>query len=125
MRNGNHTQAVSNAIAKAKRSANNQPTVIEISTVIGYGSRFQNSSKIHGSPLNDEQIKELREALNYKVAPFTIHPSVFEDMEIAYKRGINKQKLFNQALQRLESKNISLYKEYIKLSTNTFNFNLD
>ncbi|GHU48032.1 hypothetical protein FACS1894218_3840 [Bacilli bacterium] len=99
---------------------NGKPTVIEISTIIGYGSRFQNSNKIHGTPLNDEQIKELRENLNYKVPPFTIHPSVSEDMEIACKRGVNKQKLFNQALQRLESKNISLYQEYIKLSGNTY-----
>jgi transketolase len=116
---------ISNAIAIAKKRAGDKPTVIEISTIIGFGSRFQNSNKIHGSPLNEEQIKELRETLNYKVAPFTIHPSVFDDMEVAYRRGIDKQKLFNQALQRLESKNLNLYQEYIKLSSNKFNFNLD
>ncbi|MDR0985870.1 MAG: transketolase [Mycoplasmataceae bacterium] len=121
--NGNNTASVSNAIARAKLST--KPTVIEINTIIGFGSRFQNTNKIHGSPLNDEQIKELRENLNYKIPPFVIHPSVTDDMKIVSKRGITAQKNFNLGLQKLELKDLNLYNEYIRIAENKFNFDLN
>jgi transketolase len=99
-----------------------RPTVIECSTIIGYGSRLQNTNAVHGSPLNPEQIQELRDNLDYKIPPFTIHPSVEEDMSIVKKRGADSQRQFNLALQRLESKDINLYNQYIKLSQNEFKF---
>jgi transketolase len=77
---------------------------------------------VHGAPLNEQQIQDLRATLNYKVEPFVIHPSVHEDMHVFRKRGIEAQRQFNLALQRLESKDINLYNQYIKLSQNQFNF---
>jgi hypothetical protein len=59
------------------------------------------------------------------VDPFVIHPSVYEDMSIVRKRGIDSQRQFNLALQKLENKDINLYNQYIKLSQNQFNFSLD
>jgi transketolase len=103
----------------------NKPTVIECSSIIGYGSRLQNTNAVHGSPLNEEQIQELRENLNYKVEPFVIHPSVQEDMSVFRKRGIEAQRQFNLVLQRLESKDINLYNQYMKLSQNQFYFSWD
>lgn len=96
--------------------------MIECSTIIGYGSQLQNTNAVHGTPLNEQQIQDLRHELEYKVDPFVIHPSVIEDMHIFRKRGIEAQRQFNLALQRLENKDINLYNQYIKLSQNQFNF---
>jgi transketolase len=102
---------------------NNQPTIIEVNTIIGYGSRFQGTNSVHGSPLSADQIQELRTNLRYKVPPFMIHENVKEQMALVYKRGNVHQRKFNLALQQLESKDLNLYNEYIKLSNNQFAFN--
>jgi transketolase len=86
---------------------------------------LQNTNACHGVPLSEEQLQELRENLDYKIPPFEIHPSVLEDMKFFKKRGIEKQRRFNLALQRLENKDIALYNEYIKISKNNFQFNFD
>jgi transketolase len=122
VRNANNTNYVSNAIKRAKLFKNNKPTVIECLSTIGYGSRFANSNAVHGAPLNEEQIKELRENLNYKIPPFVIHENVFNDMHPVLRRGELHQQRFNQRLIRLETKNIELYAECISLINNKFNF---
>jgi transketolase len=68
---------------------------------------------------------ELRNNLNYKIPPFTVHPSVHEDMYIATRRGLEAQRLFNLSLQKLEVKDLNLYNQYIALSSNQFRFELD
>lgn len=120
--NANNTADVSKAIRRAKGFTNHKPTVIECSSIIGYGSRFANSNSVHGSPLNEEQIKELRETLNYKIPSFTIHENVFNDMNAILRRGELCQQRFNNRLMQLESKNIDLYSECIALIENKFNF---
>jgi transketolase len=64
----------------------------------------------------------LRDRLDYKIPPFTIHPSVYEDMKIMKKRGVEAQRQFNLSLQKIENKNINLYNQYIDLSQNKFKF---
>jgi transketolase len=124
VRNANNTVHVSRAIKKAKLSKN-KPTVIECCSVIGYGSRFKNTSTIHGMPLNPTQIVELRSNLNYKIPPFVIHPSVNDDMYFATRRGLESQRLFNLSLQKLELKDLALYNQYITLSENKLKFDLN
>jgi hypothetical protein len=54
-----------------------------------------------------------------------VHPSVYEDMKILVKRGVKAQQHFNISLQKLENKNLKLYNEYIQISSNKFNFDLN
>jgi transketolase len=80
---------------------------------------------VHGTPLTEDQIQELRNNLNYKVEPFVIHQSVQQDMNIFRKRGIEAHRQFNMNLQKLEGKDINLYNQFIKLSKNQFDFDLN
>lgn len=50
---GNDLTAISQAIELAKQTTD-QPTLIEVKTVIGYGSASQGTSKVHGAPLGKE-----------------------------------------------------------------------
>lgn len=69
---GHDTQAVSKAIAKAKQCPD-QPSIIICKTHIGFGSPNRvDTSKAHGEPLGDEEIKLTREALGWHEAPFVI-----------------------------------------------------
>ncbi|WP_040952281.1 transketolase [Gorillibacterium massiliense] len=53
---GNDVAKIAEAIAVAKLNAE-QPTLIEIRTIIGYGSKAQGTNKVHGAPLGKEEAK--------------------------------------------------------------------
>ncbi|OKL35268.1 transketolase [Domibacillus mangrovi] len=58
---GNDTKAVAEALSAAKANEN-QPTLIEVRTVIGYGSPNKGGkSDSHGSPLGKDEIKLVKE----------------------------------------------------------------
>ena len=70
---GHDAAAVSTAIAAAKSSTDNKPTLIVCKTHIGKGSPNRaNTAKAHGEPLGAEEIKLTREALDWPHAPFEI-----------------------------------------------------
>jgi transketolase len=70
---GHDAEAVSSAIAQAKKS--DKPTLICCKTAIGQGSpNMAGSDKVHGSPLGAAEIAATRVALNWPYAPFEINP---------------------------------------------------
>ena len=70
---GHDADAVSTAIADAKKSTGSKPTLIVCKTHIGKGSPNRaNTAKAHGEPLGAEEIKLTREALNWPYAAFDI-----------------------------------------------------
>ena len=60
---GEDTNSIDEAINKAKNSQNNKPTIIEIKTVIGKYSKNEGTSTVHGSPLDEEDIIEIKKKL--------------------------------------------------------------
>ena len=61
---GNDIDAIAAAIDKAK-SQNQKPTLITVKTTIGYGAgKKAGTASVHGEPLGEEAIKELRQNLN-------------------------------------------------------------
>ncbi len=69
---GHDVDAVTAAIADAKKSTD-KPTLVICKTHIGKGSPNRvNTAKAHGEPLGAEEIKLTREALNWPHAPFDI-----------------------------------------------------
>lgn len=83
---GNSVDEIDEAIKKAKLS-NNKPTLIEIKTVIGYGAPTSGECSVHGKPLSDDDLKELRKNLEYSGQPFVISPKV----EAYYKKSIEER----------------------------------
>ena len=69
---GEDTNSIDEAINKAKNSQNNKPTIIEIKTVIGKYSKNEGTSTVHGSPLDEEDIIEIKKKLGLREVPFTI-----------------------------------------------------
>ncbi|HZG86293.1 transketolase [Paenibacillus sp.] len=61
---GNDEAAVSAAIAEAKRQGD-RPTLIEVRTVIGYGSRAAGTNKVHGAPLGKEDAAAAKAAYGW------------------------------------------------------------
>lgn len=59
--------------------ADPRPSLIACRTIIGYGApNKQGSSKVHGSPLGEEEIAATRSALGWEYAPFEIPADIRE-----------------------------------------------
>ena len=74
---GNDIDAVDNAIKKAKKSKD-KPTLIIVHTIIGYGSKNENTCKVHGAPLGDEDGALAKQKYGYNYAPWEIPETVYE-----------------------------------------------
>lgn len=83
---GWHVQVVENgedlhAIEAAIRNAKNEkekPSLIIYKTVIGYGTPLAGSAKVHGSPLGDANIAEMKKFYGWDREAFDIPAEVYE-----------------------------------------------
>ena len=75
---GTDIAAIDAAINEAKASG--KPSLIEVKTVIGYGSpNKQGTNAVHGAPLGAEEAEATRQALGWDYAPFEIPEEVYAD----------------------------------------------
>lgn len=78
---GNDIEAISKAIAEAKKSTD-KPTLIEIKTKIGYGATGkEGSADAHGAPLGAESLAALRKNLSYEEEGFNVSKDVLDYMK--------------------------------------------
>lgn len=74
---GNSLPLIHKAIAKAKKSSD-RPTLIEVKTIIGYGTSVAGTSKVHGSPVGAEEAAVLRKNLDWPYDPFVVPQDIYE-----------------------------------------------
>lgn len=92
---GNDTAEISAAIEYAKQHTD-QPTLIDIKTVIGYGAPDEGTNAVHGKPLGSAHMAYAREKLGWDYAPFEIPSDVQEGFDINVKqRGIATEDKWN------------------------------
>ena len=81
VKDGTDLEAINAAIEAAKVSG--KPSLIEVKTVIGYGSpNKQGTNAVHGAPLGAEEAAATRKALALDYAPFEIPEEVYEDYRV-------------------------------------------
>lgn len=77
---GTDVDAIFAAIEKAKAAG--KPSLIEIKTVIGYGSPNKaGSNAAHGAPLGPDEAEATRKALDWNYGPFEIPAEVYADFK--------------------------------------------
>ncbi|MGP4107076.1 transketolase [Virgibacillus sp. L01] len=78
---GNDLTAVRNAINEAKQNTE-QPTLIEVKTVIGYGSPNKSASAAsHGAPLGEDEVKLTKEYYKWSHDDFQVPEEVYADFK--------------------------------------------
>lgn len=78
---GNDIEAISKAIAEAKKSSD-KPTLIEIKTKIGFGATGkEGTAGAHGAPLGAESLAALRKNLTYEEEGFNVSQDVLDYMK--------------------------------------------
>ena len=76
---GNDVLALKEAIKEAKQNID-QPTLIEVKTIIGYGSpNKSNSSASHGAPLGENEVNLTKQYYDWPYEPFHVPEEVYED----------------------------------------------
>ncbi|OKL36814.1 transketolase [Domibacillus mangrovi] len=102
---GNDLEAVTNALESAKKE-NDRPTIIEVKTVIGYGSPNKSGkSDSHGAPLGEAEMKLTKEYYKWTFdEDFHVPDEVYNRFEeAAVSRGAEAQAEWE--------KSFALYKE--------------
>lgn len=74
--NGNDLASISRAIKHAQQS--NKPSLIEVKTIIGFNSPNAGTSKVHGSPLGEENLELTRQKYGWDYQPFEYPTEVYE-----------------------------------------------
>lgn len=83
---GHDHEAVAAAIGAAK--ASDKPSMIACKTTIGFGAPSKaGTASTHGSPLGDDEIAGMREALGWTSAPFEVPADIVDAWRAAGSRG--------------------------------------
>ncbi|MFQ3543236.1 transketolase [Halobacillus rhizosphaerae] len=78
---GTDTEEIARAIESAKQNTD-QPTMIEVKTVIGYGSPNKSGkSASHGAPLGEEEVTATKEYYKWEHEPFHVPEEVYQDFK--------------------------------------------
>lgn len=101
---GEDTVKLDFAITEAKASPS-KPTLIEVKTTIGKYSKYEGTSKVHGSPLSEEDILNIKEKLELREVPFAISQEVRDLMrDKIYDRNGKSIRDFKELILSLDEK---------------------
>ena len=112
---------IERAIKKAKKAK--KPSFIYISSVIGDGSRYEGTNIVHGKPLDQEDILNLKSRYQLNTEPFVLSAEILEfwHKQIAERCAKDYEEWMNDKLTLCNSnKNIKLiFKNIDKTELNT------
>ena len=95
---GHDRAAVAEAIAAAI-AEEDRPSLISCKTHIGYGSpNKQDTAAAHGSPLGDDEIALVKEAMGWTLPPFEAPPEVRSLFATAMERGAEARSAWSERL---------------------------
>lgn len=90
VKDGNDIDAIHKCIRKGKREQF-KPTLIIVNTIIGYGSQFEGTNKVHGAPLGEEDGKHAKLSYGFDHEDFYVPEEVYEHFQKkSIKRGKTK-----------------------------------
>lgn len=98
---GNNVAEIHAAIEQAKANKE-QPTLIEIKTIIGFGSpNKSDSSASHGAPLGEDEVVLTKQNYNWTHEPFHVPEEVYADFnEKVIEKGAAKENEWNELIEK-------------------------
>ncbi|KAK6515049.1 Transketolase [Arthrobotrys conoides] len=101
VKDGDHDlEGFETALANAK-AVTDKPSVIKLTTIIGFGSKLQGTHSVHGSPLKADDAKAVKEKFGFDPEKFfDVAPEVYA----AYKETADKGAAAEQAWNELFDK---------------------
>jgi len=107
--NGHNEKEIFKALKKVQHAK--KPTVISCKTKIGYGSPNKSGkSSSHGSPLGLDEIKLVRDALNWNYKPFEIPKKILNEWKKIGKKGQLLENKWNKIYKKNKKKVSKVFK---------------
>lgn len=104
VKDGNNISEIDRAIKKAKLSQE-KPTMILVHTIIGFGSKNQGTSKVHGAPLGADDGKQAKLSYGFDFPEFTMPRSVYNQFKKTFRaRGAEAFKAWNEKFESYKNK---------------------
>ncbi|GIL83476.1 hypothetical protein Vretimale_11170 [Volvox reticuliferus] len=105
------------AIAQAK-AVKDKPTLIKVSTLIGYGSPNKaDTHDVHGAPLGPEETAATRKNLGWEYPEFEVPQDVYDVFRAAVKRGDEAENEWKQACEEYKAKYPKEWAEFEALTS--------
>lgn len=118
---GNDVADIDNAICEAKKT--DKPAIIEIKTIIGYGSINAGDCSCHGAPLGESNTNELRTSLDWNYDVFEVPTEAYQFYnQHVILRGDNANTRWNKLLSDYQDEYPGDYIELDKLINNEYTF---
>ena len=90
---------------EAAKAVTDRPSLIKITTTIGYGSPNKgNTAGVHGAPLGEEESNLTREALGWEYGPFEVPQESYDQWRKAIERGAAAEEAWNNSLSTYRKK---------------------
>ncbi|MHB1485012.1 MAG: transketolase [Saccharofermentanales bacterium] len=117
---GNDVEAIDKAIESAKKETV-KPTLIKISTIIGFGSPGkQGKASAHGEPLGEAELAAAKRFFGWTEEPFTVPSIVNGHMDQIVGMLAESEDEWNQLFSRYKSAYPELSSDYEKWLRNDF-----
>lgn len=114
---GNDLNQINRAIKKAKAETS-RPSIIEVKTIIGFGTNLAGTSKVHGSPIGEAEANVLRKNLDWPYEPFVIPDEVYtlyrKKVALRGQRASRKWKLLLAEYSKTYPEEFALYESFEK-----------
>ena len=121
---GHDAAQVSRVIAAARNEAA-RPTLICCKTVIGWGApNKQGTASVHGAPLGEDEIRLVRDQLNWGHEPFYIPDSVYREWDAA-EQGAQQEAQWQEKFSCYQEEHPHLADEFLRRIKGTLPENWD
>ncbi|WP_455583352.1 transketolase [Lactiplantibacillus pentosus] len=101
---GNDLDAINAAIGLAKKTTD-RPSLIEVKTVIGYGSPKQGTNAVHGNPIGEDGIKAAEKVYGWNYSDFEVPEAVTDRFKATIQeKGAHAERQWHQLFERYEAK---------------------
>lgn len=122
VQDGNNYEAIAKAIKKAKKEVY-KPTLIIVNTIIGFGSRNQGTSKVHGAPLGEEDGQYAKRQYGFEYDNFFVPEEVYDDFKKSvFNRGKRAYNKWNKMMDTYETEYPDLYQELFQNINDEYSF---
>ena len=124
VKDANDLDALNKAIKNAKKS--DKPTLIEIKSVIGFGSSVAGTNAAHGKPIGKEETEKMRKAFDYPYGPFENPKEAIEDFRNTFKkRGDETLAKWEETLATYKEKYPEDYETFMSIVENRLDVDWD
>jgi len=110
-------EGIEAAIAEAKK-VTDKPSVIKLTTTIGFGSKLQGTGGVHGNPLKEDDIKQVKEKFGFDPEKMFVVPQEVYDMYHKHAAdGAAAEQEWNKLFEKYGQEHKDLHKDLARRLT--------